>query len=290
MLRTEHPSLRQGLVGAWCPSLGASGLTLIDRSGRNNHGTLTSMAGQDNWRASGSGVALNFDGTNDHARANHQRPSSLYPVTLSAWMQSTNINVTAITNGNAFTLVSLSNTANATTIRIEIVNIAGALLLRSITQNATATVFREFRATSYSANANWNHYCGVFVDGTTQQFYYNGPLQPGSASGTEPAISGIESVYIGGVRYNTSLSYGSVNGQIDDTRVYDRALTPAEIRLLASRRGIGLTPLPDRAAGLPRKLSVNVGGDWRAADSYVNVGGGVWKLGQASVNVAGTWR
>ena len=81
-----------------------------------------------------------------------------------------------------------------------------------------------------------------------------------------------------------------MNGQIDDTRVYDRALTPAEIRLLASRRGIGLTPLPHRAAGLPRKLSVKIGGDWRAADAYVNVGGGVWKLGQASVNVAGTWR
>ena len=78
-------------------------------------------------------------------------------------------------------------------------------------------------------------------------------------------------------------------GGIDDLRIYSRALTPAEIRILASRRGIGLTPLPDRAAGLPRRFSVNVGGDWRSADSYVNVGG-VWKLGQPSVNVGGVWK
>jgi len=289
MLRTEHYSLRQGLVGCWVPSLGASGLSLIDRSGWNNHGTLTNMAGQNNWRASGSGVALNFDGSDDHARANHQRPSSLYPVTLSAWMQSTNINTTSILNTNAFTLVSLSNTANATTIRIEITNASATLLLRTITQNANASVTREFRTTGFSANANWNHYCGVFLDGTTQQFYYNGSLQPGSASGTEPTISGIESVYVGGVRYNTSLSFGSVNGQIDDARIYNRALTAPEIRLLASRRGIALTPLPDRAAGLPRKLFVNDAGTWRDGDAYVNTGSG-WRLGVPFVNDAGTWR
>ena len=289
MSRHEYPSLRQGLVGCWVPSLGASGLSLIDRSGRNNHGTLTNMAGQDNWRASGSGVALSFDGSNDFVRANHQRPASVYPVTLTAWMRSANLNTTAITNGNAFTPVMLANTANLVNIRVEVVNIANVLLVRTITQNAAGTVAREFRATAFTLNSDWNHYCGVFLDGTTQQVYYNGVLQAGSASGTEPTISGIESAYIGGFRYNTSLIYGSVNGLVDDARIYNRALTAPEFRLLASRPGIGLQPLPDRAAGLPRKLSVNVGGDWRPADAYVNVGG-AWKLAQASVNVAGTWR
>jgi hypothetical protein len=289
IIRQEFSSLRQGLVGAWCPSLGASGLTLIDRSGLNNHGTLTNMAGQNNWQASGSGVALSFDGSNDFARANHQRPISVYPVTLSAWMRSANLNTTAITPGNAFTPVMLSNTANLVNIRVEVVNIAGVLLLRTITQNAAGTVAREFRSTGFTSNSDWNHYCGVFLDGTTQQVYYNGVLQPGSAAGTEPTISGIESAYIGGFRYNTSLIYGSVNGLIDDCRIYNRALTLAEIRLLASRRGIGLTPLPDRAAGLPRKLSVNVGGTWRDGDAYVNTGSG-WRLGVPFVNDAGTWR
>jgi hypothetical protein len=85
------------------------------------------------------------------------------------------------------------------------------------------------------------------------------------------------------------LTYGSVNGAVDDIRIYNRALTPAEIRLLASRRGIGLSPLPDRGGGLPRKLSVNVGGTWRAADAYVRTATD-WRLSQASVNVSGTWK
>jgi hypothetical protein len=75
----------------------------------------------------------------------------------------------------------------------------------------------------------------------------------------------------------------------DDIRLYNRALTLAQIRLLASRRGIGLTPLPDRAAGLPRTLSVNVGGTWRAADAYVH-NGTDFRLSEAKINVGGVWQ
>jgi hypothetical protein len=78
-------------------------------------------------------------------------------------------------------------------------------------------------------------------------------------------------------------------GLTDDIRIYNRALTPSEIRLLASRRGIGLTPLPDRAAGLPRKLFVNDAGTWRNGDAYVNTGS-EWRLGIPSVNDAGVWK
>lgn len=80
-----------------------------------------------------------------------------------------------------------------------------------------------------------------------------------------------------------------LNGQLDDIRLYNRALTPNEILLLASRRGIGLQPLPDRAAGLPRKISVNVGGTWRAADAYVH-DGTAFRLSEARINVGGVWK
>ena len=86
MPRYEYPSLRQGLVGCWVPSLGASGLTLIDRSGRNNHGTLTNMGGQYNWQASGSGVALNFDGTNDYVSRASVNYVASFPFTIALWM------------------------------------------------------------------------------------------------------------------------------------------------------------------------------------------------------------
>jgi len=58
-------NILQGLVGAWCPSLGPSGYTLLDRSGRGQHGTLTNMDAASDWIGTSTGWALDFDGNND---------------------------------------------------------------------------------------------------------------------------------------------------------------------------------------------------------------------------------
>lgn len=54
-----------GLIGAWCPSLGPSGYTLLDRSGRGNHGTLRNTDATF-WQGSRFGWSMKFDGTNDY--------------------------------------------------------------------------------------------------------------------------------------------------------------------------------------------------------------------------------
>lgn len=59
------PHLRQGLVGAWVPSLGVTGETLRDVSGRGYPGKLTNMDAATDWQTSGGG-SLDFDGTNDY--------------------------------------------------------------------------------------------------------------------------------------------------------------------------------------------------------------------------------
>jgi hypothetical protein len=59
-------SIIDGLVGAWCPSLGPSGYTLLDRSGRGRHGTLTNMDAASDWVIAPGGWALDFDGVNDN--------------------------------------------------------------------------------------------------------------------------------------------------------------------------------------------------------------------------------
>ena len=265
MHRQEHSSLRQGLVGAWVPSLGASGLSLIDRSGRNNHGTLTNMGGQDNWPASGSGVALSFDGTNDRVSTSLVTKTS-GQFSYSIWVFPRLL--------NAYQAVFSTQNNNAA---LELfVDLSGSRF-------AALGFNANFSSTFINATINqWQH-LAVSIDGSAFSLYRNGIL--GSSGTFTPFLQPTAGLSVG-ARSNGANSF---NGLIDDFRFYARTLSASEIRLLASRRGIGLTPLPDRAAGLPRKLSVNVGGDWRAADAYVNVGG-VWKLGQASVNVAGTWR
>jgi len=59
-------NILRNLIGAWCPSLGPSGYTLLDRGGRGNHGTLTNMDAGTDWVGTPGGWALDFDGTNDY--------------------------------------------------------------------------------------------------------------------------------------------------------------------------------------------------------------------------------
>ena len=276
MPRNEYSSLRQGLVGAWCPSLGASGYRLIDRSGKNAHGTLTNMDGQGNWRASGSGVALNFDGTNDYVTGSDRTGlSGNAPYTFSAWVYVTSAaaqGAIVYAGGTTFPLLLRVNTTRSLTINggppacstaaavvplaawahVAVVYLGTVVIESLVFVNGIQRTITQDSAPNGNVAINWNS---------------ANPIQFGARNGP----------------------VGFLNGQLDDIRIYNRALTRAEILLLASRRGIGLTPLPDRAAGLPRRFSVNVGGTWREADSYVNVGG-VWKLGQPSVNVGGVWK
>jgi hypothetical protein len=155
--------------------------------------------------------------------------------------------------------------------------------------NGTA-YFRLLRAVRVSftplssvTRTNW-HNLTIATDGTTYSVYQAGSLAHSTAA--EATVSLASPLLVGRSSFAAAFFCAA---SFDDIRLYNRALTLSEIRLLASRRGIGLTPLPDRAAGLPRRFSVNVGGTWREADSYVNVGGD-WRLGQPSVNVGGTWR
>ncbi len=60
------PGLWDGLVGAWVASLGPTGWTLFDASGRHNHGTLTNMDPATDWVIGPNGWTLDFDGVDDY--------------------------------------------------------------------------------------------------------------------------------------------------------------------------------------------------------------------------------
>ena len=263
-MRTEHSSLRQGLVGAWCPSLFSGGVNVPDVSGRNAHAILQLPS----YSASGSGRSLVSSSTNWLAAS----PSFTFgsSASLSLWVKKL------------------------------VANDIGAWLCEGALQAAShytfsglcyiGTFMNQSRV-SFAPLASvdlfqWHNVC-ITTDGVSWRFFQAG--QQAFSTAAQSTVSFSPALFeVGRSRNSGGLIY-PLGAEWDDIRLYNRALTPAEIRLLASRRGIGLTPLPDRAAGLPRRFSVNVGGTWREADSYVNVGG-VWRLGQPSVNVGGTWK
>ena len=277
-IRTEHSSLRQGLVGCWVPSLGASGFLLPNRARQSNNATHNGAI-----TAAPGGTTLDLSGTQF---ADLGSAATLYPsltsVTWSGWVR-----MRSFTNAYG-SLQETQTTSDLNTNYQFSPFIKSNGKLACYVCNGSYVNQSGYDGTgAFTLAANtWYHLVFTYIASVSISAWVNGVFDGSLNSGV---VSTIQAA-VGPVQISRSvIGTRFINGQLDDIRIYSRALTLSEIRLLASRRGIGLTRLPDRAAGLPRKLSVNVGGDWRAADAYVNVGG-VWKLGQASVNVAGTWR
>jgi hypothetical protein len=276
MPRYEYPSLRQGLVGAWCPSLGASGLSLIDTSGRNAHGTLTNMGGQNSWQPVAGAPAVTLDGTNDFSLSSDRTGlAGNVPWSVAFWLYSSATGGTVIYSGGG------SSAGLGILVRL---GSSGGMSYSGGTTNCS--IGNAFDS------GKWTH--GVFVyPGTVirETIYYKNGVRLGTVSESPANAANVAANYVRQSVWLGSLSGTGqfLNGSLDDVRLYNRSLTPSEIRLLASRRGIGLSPLPDRAAGLPKKLFVNDAGTWRNGDAYVNTGSG-WRLGVPFVNDAGTWR
>jgi hypothetical protein len=266
-IRTEHSSLRQGLVGAWCPSLGATSRVIEDRSGLNSHGAIVTPAYDANLPS--NTVAANV------MSAAIPAGTIGTSATWSLWLRvfgASGEGCFQITRSGAFELYRHSSNSSY----------FSTFFADNLTRRALSNTSSPVQNLNPAA---FNH-IAITTNGVTTAVYAGGLLWSSVAAQSFTMRS---SILIGGTQRNLDASPTPLQGSWDDARLYNRALTLAEIRLLASRRGIGLTPLPDRAAGLPRRFSVNVGGTWRSADAYVNVGG-VWKLGQASVNVGGVWK
>lgn len=263
--RQEYPSLRQGLVGAFCPSLSPTSASLIDRSGRGSKATLV---GSPTVVAEANGTAIKLDGSSQ--RIDITLPAlTTASLTVHGWGR-----FDAVTTNNRF-FFSQRNGNGVAGIHVQ-------------TNGPNVVAYWTNSGTEYNAATGltwavgrWMRWAMVVDRGLVTTVVDNRSYTVSSTSSTQ-LISG--PWYVG---YEPQFAYTACT--VDDIRIYNRALTASELNILFMRRGIGLSPLPDRAAGLPRKLSVNVGGTWRPADAYVNVGG-TWKLAQASTNVAGTWR
>lgn len=239
-------TLRQGLVGAWCPSLpnGGSGNTLPDQSGYNNHGTLTNM-GPEDWVSGQYGRALDFDGSDDFvtisADSGYQAGSFSF-----VWWQKRSGNVTQSYPG-----IITHSILNASSI------VVGASALQAVSTDLgipNKTYFEFNNQTQRSGVAEitagndglWHCYIAVINrNSNTISLYKDSILQE---SNTTVSAASITRPIEFGRRTNstTPTSWVYSTTQLDDIRIYNRALTELEIKLLASRPGIGLRQDRDR--------------------------------------------
>ena len=186
-----------------------AGTTTADASGKGHVGTLSGAM----WTTSGkNGKALSFDGVNDFVSSPDAADLDLTNrMTLEAWVKPAALsdwNTVVMKEGTATTLAYSLYANNGKprpsfTIRI----------------NAD----REAEGTVALPLNTWTHLAGTY-DGTTMRLYVNG-VQVGTRAQTGNVAASARTLRIGG----NSIWGEYFNGLIDDVRIYNRALTPAEI-------------------------------------------------------------
>lgn len=211
------PAAPSGLVVA----LGfneASGLTALDSSGNGLNGTIleaTRVAGK-------FGGALSFDGVNDWVTVLDTTASPLdlsTSMTIEAWVNPTAMSgwETAVLKERGVGLLSYALYAHD-----------GAPFAGGVAAPAgyirAGGVDQPVRGTGPLALGTWTHIATTY-DGANQRFYVNGVLVATRAQTGLIAV-GNGALRIGG---NASFTDEFFEGLIDEVRVYNRALSAAEI-------------------------------------------------------------
>jgi len=211
----------QGLVGYW-PFDEGSGTIAYDYSGNGNNGTLcngsTCGVQGPTWTTGKVGGALSFDGVDDYVNVGNNAILQVSTdITVVAWVKFPTVSAVGIAVGK------YGNSGES-----------GWILLHTSAGNFKfdgrdgSGSYRSSGPSQEIDDNQWHHVGGqrkgsiwkIFVDGV--QANSNNVVTSGSIA------AALDNVYIG--RY--SLPGYIFNGLIDDVRIYNRALSDAEIKAL----------------------------------------------------------
>ncbi len=213
-----------GLVGAYSFDAGSGG-SAADSSGSANTGTLSGPS----WVPGKTGTALSFDGVNDWVTIADSVSLDLSTgMTIEAWVkpQGGNWRTVALkerSGGLAYALYSNTDTGRP----------SGEV--RTSTSNET-------RGPAALPSGTWSHLAATY-DGSTLRLYVNG-AQVSSKSATGALANGSGPLRVGG----NSVWAEWFSGQIDDLRVYNRALTASQLQTDMNTPVGGTPPTADTQA------------------------------------------
>ncbi len=212
--------LSTGLVAHWDFDEGA-GTTANDASGNGRTGTL--MNGP-SWTAGRVDGGLTFDGTASYTSAAHTGAFNAYPLTVAAWMKT---NSTTGIRGIVNKYVAAS--ANGWNLFLNNGNIC-AWYLRDQSNYLYDGGGCTLSSAGYNDNA-WHHVVYV-VDAAGGRLYVDGQQRASlgwtGIAGAPTTAQDVRVAHYPGV----SGGAGYFPGAIDDVRIYDRALSGAEVTTL----------------------------------------------------------
>ena len=224
LYRTTAPTgVDTGLVGYW-PFDGDdfSGTTTYDRSGKGNNGTLTNGPTKTIGKM---GQALSFDGSDDYIITAHDSALNAYPITVSTWIK------TGVNDGTRRYILNKYEFPNGYAINL----LSGKIRAWYLTSSSGTDYVYDggdgMSSKTVVSDNQWHHVSFV-VDSSGGKLYIDGNLEDSMAwTGTPQATNTTQ-----GVRWSAVQTGGAkIVASLDETRIYNRALTTAEIRNLYSK-------------------------------------------------------
>ncbi len=214
----QSGDLASGLVGHWKLDE-TSGTTATDSSAGGNNGTMA--GGLDAGTDSAAGkvsTALDFDGTDDYVETAADAAYSLTSMTLAAWVYIPSTLPAGFATilehdrgGNNMFALAKRPSGDNHDFNFQWAGWGGNPSLRSTTAATTDT---------------WIHVVGTFDYATADaHFYINGVLESTDLNGKLPIVGSNFDIRIG--RTNNDIE--PWKGRIDDVRIYDRALSAADV-------------------------------------------------------------
>ncbi|MBI4135331.1 LamG domain-containing protein [Candidatus Uhrbacteria bacterium] len=249
----RKPPINLGLVGYWSFDVGKGGLTAVDQSGNGNTGTLTNMDANSDWVDGKLGQALDFNGVNQNVKVPDS--ASLRPanITVSAWVK-----MNAPSSASILVVKRYANAADP--YNSYILDAGSSSTYRFCLSDGTSGSQKCIGSTT-ATNSEWKHVVGTY-DGANQIIYINGIAE---TSSTTSLTIGYSSLALQMGEWGSGWDF---NGSIDEVRIYNRALSAAEVaRLYRLQKPKILTPNNN---GLVGYWSFNEGAGGYAGDMSGN--------------------
>jgi hypothetical protein len=199
-------------VGHWRFEEG-SGTTVVDSSGKGNHGTIVNSP---SWTAGRSGSALTFDGVRDYVDLGNPAALNLTgAMSASAWMKTGQLSNGRIISKSGWGKHGWSlNLENYDAFEF------------SIASDSETQVWVDSK-TAVPLNT-WVHVTGVYEPGVALRIYVNGVLNNVATTGIPKSQFDAPVPAQIGAR-GGPCDHCYFDGSLDEIRVYDRVLTPAEV-------------------------------------------------------------
>jgi hypothetical protein len=252
-------SLANGLVGFW-PLTDGSGSTAKDISTGGNDGTI---GGTTTWESSTIGNVLSLDGST--GRSDASVSVSGMPVTLTAWFKVPD------TDPVDQCVVGIADSSVADNqLRMIVDGATGAA-----EANSYDGTVRAATGTTVTNDNAWHFCVAVFESSTSRKVYVDGVLEATNTS--TQTITALDRVSVGVTADSTPFGYCS--GDIQNVRVYNRALPATEVATLSTRPWEGTNygtlwpyspPVPSSATlstdTAATSLNVDLEGWWLCTD------------------------